>query len=67
MAEGLKLCNQLWEKLKVEEPQLDHPLAYATLLTLVNLLDTDPGYWQALREYVEDDAPRLTLDGGDNG
>lgn len=55
MAEGLKLCNQLWEKLKVEQPELDYPLAYATLLALVLLLDTDPKYWNALRAYVEED------------
>lgn len=55
MAEGLKLCNQLWERLKFERPELDHPLAYTTLLSLVYLLDTDPGYWKALRDYVEDE------------
>lgn len=64
MAEGLKLCNQLWEKLKIERPELDHPIAYATLVSLVYFLDTDPGYWSALRAYIEDEAPRLVLDSG---
>lgn len=66
MAEGLKLCNQLWEQLKQDRPELDHPLAYTTLLALVYLLDTDPGYWEALQAFVNDDRIESESEEGSN-